>query len=64
MGGCSWPISFNTVLNSSPLLQFTYNPPTSASAAEHMTLWIVLHSLFIAPLSGMSVELFLLGFEE
>eukprot|EP00957_Ditylum_brightwellii_P161580 12302374-Ditylum_brightwellii.AAC.1 len=55
--GCGCPISCNTAWNSSPCWQLTYKPPTFASAAEPIMLWIVEYSFWIALFVGTLVAL-------
>eukprot|EP00957_Ditylum_brightwellii_P043708 3313785-Ditylum_brightwellii.AAC.1 len=55
VGGCGCPISARAVLSSSPFRAFVYNAPTSASAADAMTLRSSSHTLWTAPLSGVVV---------
>eukprot|EP00957_Ditylum_brightwellii_P208270 15356587-Ditylum_brightwellii.AAC.1 len=55
VGGCRCPISSRAVHSSSPFRAFVYSVPTSASAADAMTLRSSLHTLWTAPLSGVVV---------
>eukprot|EP00957_Ditylum_brightwellii_P088901 6769598-Ditylum_brightwellii.AAC.1 len=55
VSSCGCPISSRAVRSSSPFRAFVYNAPTSASAADAMTLWSSSHTLWTALLSGVVV---------
>ena len=58
--GCGCPNSFNVVLIGTAILALWKTPIVSASAAEDMTLRIVLHSVWMGPL-GFGSGVFVLG---
>ena len=60
VGGCGCPNSFNIVLIGTAILALWKTPIVSASAAEDMTLRIVLHSVWMGPL-GFESGVFVLG---
>ncbi len=50
VGGCGWPISSNVVCRGTASVVFSKTAPHSASAAEDMTLRMILDLLRMAPL--------------
>ena len=58
VGGCGWPSSSKAVLMGTAVLLLCYIPMDSASAADDMTLRMVLHSVWMGPLGvGFGVVL-------
>ena len=61
MGHCRWPISFNVVIMGTANFLLWWTVPTSASAADDITLRSVTHSVKIGPLGvGVGMECVLL----
>ena len=52
VGGCRWPISARDALIEVFFLQFSNNPPSSASVADAMTFLVMMNSTCTGPFSG------------
>ena len=50
IGGCGWPISSILLIMGTAVLAFKNNAPSSASAADDITLRIIVYRLRTAPL--------------
>ena len=59
VGGCGCPISINVVLMGTASCTLMYPAPISASAADPMTLLIILELIWIAPFSLASAGVIL-----
>ena len=58
VGGCLWPNSSRIFRSSTALRALIYNAPILASAADDVTAFMILATLWIAPLLGGEGNIF------